>query len=426
MQKPAIGQFKRLANEMDMSLMPLNGKVPIVPDWPQFCLRKRPFDERDFIGKNAGVCCGPASKLIVADVDDPPSFEIVAAANHWDVPSTFTVQSSQEKKHLYYRYPQNGKEYGNRSIKHPLNPKQSVLDVRGNGGQVVAPGSVHPDTKEPYRILNDVAIAPAPQWLLDLSLGGDVDTTCLVDDPIDTAPQDDRIDGTLSADPAPEIDDDLISSLGVSDQIKELIRNGRPKGQRSEPIMSVLKALVGAGTPEPTIFQIFDNYPIGAKYREKGNSKERWLKDEIRRALAHNKKTEKQFTWFPCTDTGNGERLANKYGAVIRYCHLWGKWLIWDGRRWLIDTSGKMKKLAKRTARGIYAEAEKIGDKDTREKVAKWAMSSESEFRKRAMIASAESEDNIPIDPEALDENPWLLNIESNTINLKGGTNGNS
>jgi hypothetical protein len=34
------------------------------------------------------------------------------------------------------------------------------------------------------------------------------------------------------------------------------------------------------------------------------------------------------------TQAGNAERLIARFGHKIRYCHTWGKWLIWDGRRW--------------------------------------------------------------------------------------------
>ena len=33
------------------------------------------------------------------------------------------------------------------------------------------------------------------------------------------------------------------------------------------------------------------------------------------------------------TDVGNGKRFAADHHAIVRYCHPWKKWLIWDGIR---------------------------------------------------------------------------------------------
>jgi putative DNA primase/helicase len=121
------------------------------------------------------------------------------------------------------------------------------------------------------------------------------------------------------------------------------------------------------------------------------------------------------------TDVGNAERFADQHGADVRYCHPWGKWLVWDGRRWAIDESGEVIRLAKRTAVAIYAEAAKAGDKYERESLAKWASASERRERLSAMIALAESEQPIPISVESLDAEAWLLNCENGTVDLRTG-----
>jgi archaellum biogenesis ATPase FlaH len=77
----------------------------------------------------------------------------------------------------------------------------------------------------------------------------------------------------------PEID---LESLPYS--VRHLIRNGASKGQRSEAIASILAALIKAKVPDKVIFQIFNTHKIGAKYRKKGQGKERWLQAEINRS----------------------------------------------------------------------------------------------------------------------------------------------
>jgi hypothetical protein len=52
------------------SLIPLNGKIPTEKGWQKWCVLKRPFKANDFKGRNAGIACGPASKLLVLDIDN--------------------------------------------------------------------------------------------------------------------------------------------------------------------------------------------------------------------------------------------------------------------------------------------------------------------------------------------------------------------
>jgi putative DNA primase/helicase len=41
------------------------------------------------------------------------------------------------------------------------------------------------------------------------------------------------------------------------------------------------------------------------------------------------------------TDLGNARRMVKLFGKDIRYCHLWGQWLVWDGMRWQPDATGE-------------------------------------------------------------------------------------
>ena len=138
---------------------------------------------------------------------------------------------------------------------------------------------------------------------------------------------------------------------------------------------------------------------------------------------------------YPQTDRGNAQRLVERHGRDLRYCHPWGKWLVWDGQRWKIDDTGEVMRRAKGTASAIYAEASipsrkaaEEPDEDKRElkaKIAelmsKWARGSESRYRIEAMILMAQSEPGIPVLPSDLDTHPLLLNRENGTIDLCTG-----
>jgi putative DNA primase/helicase len=121
------------------------------------------------------------------------------------------------------------------------------------------------------------------------------------------------------------------------------------------------------------------------------------------------------------TDWGNAERLVDKHGQDLRYCHLWQKWLIWDGTRWITDDTGEVYRRAKDVVAALYARAAEALDKNTRKEIAQFATRSEADIKQKAMISSARSEPGIPILPKDLDQDPWLFNVLNGTLDLRTG-----
>ena len=121
------------------------------------------------------------------------------------------------------------------------------------------------------------------------------------------------------------------------------------------------------------------------------------------------------------TDLGNARRLVAQHGADLRFCHTWVCWFVWDGQRWIKDANGEVFRRTKDTVRKIYTEAGEQNEKKSRRELADWAKRSEAETRIKAMISLARSEIGIPVSPEELDADPWLLNVVSGTIDLRTG-----
>lgn len=119
------------------------------------------------------------------------------------------------------------------------------------------------------------------------------------------------------------------------------------------------------------------------------------------------------------TDLGNAERLVDLFGETIRYSFLRKQWLIWSGKEWRWDISGRVTILAHKTARGIYEEAQREKNENEQETLFKHAKSSESSAKLKAMIEQAEP--LCAIDMSELDSHPWLLNCLNGTINLQTG-----
>ncbi|PFK02571.1 phage NrS-1 polymerase family protein, partial [Bacillus cereus] len=53
---------------------------------------------------------------------------------------------------------------------------------------------------------------------------------------------------------------------------------------------------------------------------------------------------DKQKKKFRLTELGNAERIAYEYGHIIKYVNEMG-WLIWDGKRWRIDTRKEIERI---------------------------------------------------------------------------------
>jgi putative DNA primase/helicase len=68
----------------------------------------------------------------------------------------------------------------------------------------------------------------------------------------------------------------------------------------------------------------------------------------------------------------------------------------------------------------MYQEASRKAGEE-RKSLASFALKCESESRLKAMIELAKSERGIPVSPDELDKDPWLLNVANGTIDLRTG-----
>src|SRR5688572_26527404 len=82
---------------------------------------------------------------------------------------------------------------------------------------------------------------------------------------------------------------------------------------------------------------------------------------------------------FARTDIGNAERFVARHGCNVRWVPAWRRWLLWDNRRWAVDQTLEVFRLAKETVRSIYSEAQSIDDWNARRELVAHAVQSEKE-----------------------------------------------
>jgi hypothetical protein len=113
---------------------------------------------------NIGVATGEMSDIVVIDTDGPDGEASWAKlCEDHEEPETLTSRTGRADggRHLIFRRP------AGVTIKNSASKLGPHLDVRGDGGYIVAPPSIHP-TGNAYAFVDPtMPVAPLPNWLLD-------------------------------------------------------------------------------------------------------------------------------------------------------------------------------------------------------------------------------------------------------------------
>lgn len=104
------------------------------------------------------------------------------------------------------------------------------------------------------------------------------------------------------------------------------------------------------------------------------------------------------------TDLGNADLFADQWGGLVRFVPERG-WMIYDHRRWAIDSQRQVMVLAMGVAKGI-------ADPD-------WRAKSQARGKLNAMLKLAET--LLPASMSDFDNDPWLFNCTNGTLDLRTG-----
>ena len=112
-----------------------------------------------------GIATGAESGIFVVEADTPVGHDVdgiasvkALEAKHGPLPDTLMAESPTGSKHWYFKHP-------GPKVWCSASQIATGVDVRGDGGMVIAPPSI--TAKGSYRWLNDAPVADAPQWLID-------------------------------------------------------------------------------------------------------------------------------------------------------------------------------------------------------------------------------------------------------------------
>jgi putative DNA primase/helicase len=136
---------------------------------------------------------------------------------------------------------------------------------------------------------------------------------------------------------------------------------------------------------------------------------------------------------YPLTDAGNGEHFAELYGHQVRFDHSRNKWYIWNGHRWELDSTQRIRQFAKQAARTRLSSAQgaaihldpasDAGLEETKRltKECSWSRTSESTAKIDATLKAAASERKLADDGKNWNLDPMLLGVKNGVVDLKTG-----
>lgn len=112
-------------------------------------------------------------------------------------------------------------------------------------------------------------------------------------------------------------------------------------------------------------------------------------------------------------DLGNAHRLILFGGEDLRYSASHKSWFVWDGKRWAYDHCDAARKLAQTVMLDFYKAAVTLGEEHY-QKFARQSLES-----RRISAALTEAQPHLSVVGEAFDKEPWLLNFQNGTLDLR-------
>jgi putative DNA primase/helicase len=327
---------------------------------------------------NIGIPMGERSGLVTLDVDTrhggDKSLEQLEQ-EFGKLPTTITATTGGGGKHYIFKYTEE------LCLKNVVGFRDG-LDVRTQGGMIVAAPSLH---QSGNRYAWDEGLSPfeaeaadMPEWLIaEIRKVGTKLTT------------------KKKTDPAPR---KKIKEGGRNNHLTSLAGSLRRKGISEDGIIATLRAenkdRLDPPLDDDTVVAIARSI---TRYQPEDESED-----------------------FKLTDAGNADRFVNMFGSDIRYSNVHKKWYIWNGKFWEQD-EGTIISYAIACVRNIINEANLLPDGDRRRELIKHSLRSEAAGRLRAIVEIASNYTQLKITPDEMDANPWLLNCENGTLNLKTG-----
>lgn len=118
-------------------------------------------------------------------------------------------------------------------------------------------------------------------------------------------------------------------------------------------------------------------------------------------------------------DTGNGVRFFNLNKDIARFSYIAKNWYLYNGKKWQLDDSGSVKRLADNTIKEMKNEFPLLESEEMEKAFQKHLKSTRQSRGKNNMLKEAEH--LLPVRPGDFDKDIRLFNVNNGYLDLKTG-----
>lgn len=333
------------------------------------------------------VATGQKSGIVVLDVDlnkegaDASFAQIVRDRGHFD--ESVSSRTGGGGRHIFFRYPDT--HVGNAQKLFNL----VGIDVRGDGGYVVLPPSLHDSGKqyvwEEGRSPFENSLPECPTFLYE-----------------------ENRKSTLSFD----------MSLPI------------PEGERNATLASIAGLLRTFGLDEDAIYIVLSQQndtrcipPLDSG--EVRSIAHHMSKSPPRRNRPGDSETNnpaiEELLRFPRNDLGFSQMIAATNVGILKFNHDMSSWLVWDKYWWSVDKTSRILQKAIETTELLREISAGIEDDDAREDALKYVSRIQNKSKIDAALALAKSHDGIATRHFEWNRQPMLLGVRNGVVDLCKG-----
>jgi len=385
-----------------------NTKRPAIKDWPTLATTDEATITKWFANGefNIGIVAGPESDLFVFDLDRHRPNEdgvenFLGICNQIGSPPRGPIAlTAGNGRHLLYQYPKTGIKI----------PKQLApgIDLLGSGRFIVVAPSVVDGNSYGWkqnRSPGDVERADCTEWLEEaIALTPPASEPQVIALPVSKSPPDGTAAAGLLVDLKLAIPETPENVQRLCDAL-----NTTPPCLPYDKWRNILFSIKAHGFSEGEVIARKWSASCVEKYDDAAFNKV-WNSDKGRGVGAGTLYfIAKQYGWSgrpanedlateAAGDINNGRIFAQHFRGKLLFCHAAGKWLIWNGQRWMWCDSGQEMKCAKWVADRMLDDAVSAfrnapNDGDTKELMRAAKALHSNEKRLQAMLNMAASED---------------------------------
>jgi len=334
---------------------------------------------------NVGILTGKKSNLVVLDIDNKEGQNLFNNLSSND-PETVISKTGSGGRHYFYLYDEGFAEDSGGKISNKVRFLDG-MDIRAEGGFVVAPPSEH-NSGNFYEWINspkEFQVQPLPEWLKDAIKNNTSQKTK------DTA--------------------NILKDLNITKEI--------PHGRRNDVLFRLSAAL-----HRNFGFEIEDVKPVVENVNDKycnPSLPKKEIEQICLSGCGYLKKDDilSEIEPYELSDVGNGKRIADMYGDVIRFDHSSSKWYIWNSKQWKLDEKKQIINFVEDAAETIKDLMEVNETPGFSKACFNWHRKSRNNAGLRNALDNASAKEPIASTAEDFDEDVTYFNLSNGCFNTK-------